>query len=67
MSTLPPTDSKQPPSVYSVMLILSMVFLLIAVIAMWVELNRWSPDYYRTSGANVTVQVIPSTVIDRIA
>lgn len=67
MSTLPPTDAKQPPSVYSVMLILSMVFLLIAVIAMWIELNRWYPDYYRTTGANVTVQVISSTAVDDIA
>lgn len=63
MSTLPPTDtSKQPPSVYTVMLILSMVFLLIAVIAMWIELNRWGPDYYRTSEARLNVQVI--TTVD---
>lgn len=30
------------------MLILSMVFLLIAVVAMFIELNRWGPDYHRT-------------------
>ncbi|MEO1529236.1 MAG: hypothetical protein AAFX06_27770 [Planctomycetota bacterium] len=49
MSTLPSSESrKQPPSVYTVMLILSMVFLLIAVVAMFIELNRWGPDYHRT-------------------
>ncbi|MEM0926499.1 MAG: hypothetical protein AAGJ83_10715 [Planctomycetota bacterium] len=58
MSTLPPSDAKQPPSVYTVMLILSMLFLLIAVIAMFVELRRWAPDYYRTIQARPTVQVL---------
>ena len=61
MSTLPSNDTgKQPPSVYTVMLVLSMVFLLIAVIAMWIELNRWAPDYFRTSTAQPNVQVITS-------
>lgn len=59
MSTLPSTDNqKQPPSVYTVMLVLSMVFLLIAVIAMWIELNRWAPDYFRTREAEPVVQVV---------
>ncbi len=59
MSTLPPTDNaKQPPSIYTVMLVLSMVFLLIAVIAMVVELRRWGPDYWRTNQARPTVQVM---------
>ncbi|MEM6474236.1 MAG: hypothetical protein AAF802_32155 [Planctomycetota bacterium] len=58
MSTLPPSDAKQPPSVYTVMLVLSMVFLLIAVIAMFVEFQRWKPDYWRTQQAKPTVQVI---------
>ena len=59
MSTLPPSDNaKQPPSVYTVMLVLSMVFLLIAVIAMFIELNRWEPDYWRTNQARPTVQVL---------
>lgn len=59
MSTLPSSDNaKQPPSVYTVMLVLSMVFLLIAVIAMFIELNRWAPDYFRTSQANPLVQVV---------
>ncbi|MCS7470993.1 hypothetical protein NZK35_30425 [Stieleria sp. ICT_E10.1] len=66
MSTLPSTEGgKQPPSVYTVMLVLSMVFLLIAVIAMWIELRRWAPDYFRTSGANPMVQVV--TDIDHVA
>ncbi|MEO1616460.1 MAG: hypothetical protein AAFV88_11460 [Planctomycetota bacterium] len=63
MSTLPPSDAKQPPSVYTVMLVLSMLFLLIAVIAMFVELRRWGPDYYRTNQAKPTVQVITSDAI----
>ena len=61
MSTLPSTeDRKQPPSVYTVMLLLSMIFMLIAVIAMWIELRRWSPDYYRTGEANPSVMVMPA-------
>ena len=62
MSTLPSGESsrKQPPSVYTVMLLLSMLFMLIAVIAMFVELNRWAPDYYRTNSANPQVMVAPT-------
>ena len=60
MSTLPSTDRKQPPSGYTVMLFLSMIFLLIAVIAMWIELNRWAPGYYRTNEANPSVMVMPA-------
>jgi len=60
VSTLPSTEisRKQPPSVYTVMLLLSMLFMLIAVIAMWVELRRYAPDYYRTNSANPQVMVI---------
>ncbi|MCO8120483.1 hypothetical protein NHH03_01945 [Stieleria sp. TO1_6] len=59
MSTLPSNEGgKQPPSVYTVMLILSMVFLLIAVISMWIELNRWAPDYFRTRQAQPQVQLL---------
>ena len=64
MSTLPSTEQpsrKQPPSVYTVMLLLSMVFMLIAVIAMWIELQRWAPEYYRTNTANPQVMVMPAT------
>lgn len=67
VSTLPSSEfgGKQPPSVYTVMLILSMVFLLIAVIAMFVEMNRWAPEFFRTSGANPVVQA--THVLDRVA
>ena len=66
MSTLPSTEGgKQPPSVYTVMLVLSMVFLLIAVIAMWIEFRRWAPDYFRTSKAKPLVQVV--TLVDDVA
>ena len=62
MSTLPSTEPsrKQPPSVYAVMLLLSMLFMLIAVIAMFVELSRWAPDYYRTGEATPQVMVMPA-------
>ena len=62
MSTLPSTESnrKQPPSVYTVMLLMSMLFMLIAVIAMFVELRRWEPDYFRTNSANPQVWVMPA-------
>lgn len=43
------------------MLLLSMLFMLIAVVAMWLELNRWAPDYYRTNTANPSVMVKPVT------
>lgn len=60
MSTQPSIDrGKQPPSVYTVMLLLAMLFMLIAVIAMVVELRRWAPDYYRTNSANPSVMVVP--------
>jgi len=42
---------KQPANVYTVMLILSVVFLLIAVIAMIIEYGRYAPDYWKTSTA----------------
>lgn len=42
---------KQPMSIYTVMLILSALFLFIAVIAMWIEARRYAPDYWQTSGA----------------
>ena len=51
MSTLPSSDRKQPTSIYTVMLIVAMVFMLIAVIAMFVELSRWGPDYWDVRSA----------------
>ncbi|MFK8113097.1 MAG: hypothetical protein AB8B91_12895 [Rubripirellula sp.] len=53
-------NRKQPPSIYTVMLLLSMVFMLIATIAMWVEINRWAPDYWSTGSAKPQVMVIPA-------
>ncbi|TWU19752.1 hypothetical protein [Allorhodopirellula heiligendammensis] len=70
MSTLPSNNppgrpTKRPPSVYTVMLLLAMLFMLIAVIAMYVELGRWSPDYYKTNTATpVTSMVLPVTSYD---
>ncbi|MDG2222091.1 MAG: hypothetical protein P8L85_11965 [Rubripirellula sp.] len=61
MSTLPSTENrKQPPSVYTVMLLVSMLFMLIAVIAMWIELNRWAPEYYRVNTAQPNAMVVPT-------
>jgi len=42
---------KQPANVYTVMLILSVLFLLIAVIAMVIEYGRYAPDYWKTTNA----------------
>ena len=59
MSTQPSIENrKQPPSIYTVMLLLSMLFMLIAVIVMFVELGRWSPDYFNTSSARPSVMVV---------
>ncbi len=57
MSTQPSSDRlrKQPANVYTVMLLLSMLFMLVAVIAMYVELNRYAPEYYKTSSATPNV------------
>ncbi len=59
MSTLPSNDlpRKQTASVYTVMLALSALFLLIAVIAMFIELGRYAPQYWNTSEARPNVQV----------
>ena len=60
MSTQLSTENrKQPQSIYSVMLLLSMIFMLIAVIAMFVEMRRWAPDYYRTNSARPNAMVVP--------
>lgn len=42
---------KQPPNVYTVVLIVSVVFLLIAVVAMVIEYRRYAPDYWQTNTA----------------
>jgi hypothetical protein len=59
VSIQPSTENrKQPPSIYTVMLLLSMLFMLIAVITMFVELQRWYPDYFNTSSARPNVMVV---------
>jgi hypothetical protein len=40
------------------MLILSTVFMLIAVIAMWIEVQRWAPDYWSTNAAKPSVMLV---------
>jgi hypothetical protein len=40
------------------MLILATIFLLIAVVAMVMEMNRWADDYWRTKQHMPTVQVV---------
>lgn len=42
---------KQPMSIYTVMLILAMFFMLAAVLAMFAELSRWYPDLWNTGAA----------------
>ncbi|TWT55096.1 hypothetical protein Pla22_27500 [Rubripirellula amarantea] len=55
MSTQLSTENrKQPPSIYTVMLFLAMIFLLIAVVAMFIELGRWYPELYNTQSAMPT-------------
>ena len=62
MSTLPSTEkkTKQPAGVYTVMLFLSMLFMLIAVIAMWIEFRKYSPENWKTQKANPSVMVMPA-------
>lgn len=57
---------KQPPNVYTVMLIVSVVFLLIAVVAMVIEYRRYAPDYWQTNTArpNASAQSV-STLVAR--
>lgn len=42
---------KQGMDIYTVMLLLSVIFMLVAVIAMVVEFRRYAPDYWKTSSA----------------
>ena len=55
----PETKTKQPASVYTVMLFLSMLFMLIAVIAMWIECRRYMPEYWNTQTAQPNAMVMP--------
>lgn len=63
MSTQPSSEArstKQPPSIYTVMLLLSMLFLLVAVIAMFIENGRWAPQFFNTQEARPQVMVVPT-------
>lgn len=42
------------------MLLLSMLFLLVAVIAMFIENGRWAPQYFNTQEARPQVLVLPT-------
>ena len=56
---------KQPANVYTVMLVMSVVFLLIAVIAMIIEYRRYAPDYWKTGNARpagASVQTVSEMV-----
>ena len=46
-------------SIYTVMLLVSMLFMAIAVFAMFMERSRYAPDYYRTNTAQPNVMVQP--------
>ncbi|TWU10068.1 hypothetical protein Pla52o_57720 [Novipirellula galeiformis] len=69
MSTLPSSEKsrKQPPSIYTVILVLAMLFMLVAVIAMVVELGRWAPDYYRTNTARPGAMLVPASPTSMLA
>ncbi|MEM9827939.1 MAG: hypothetical protein AAF958_15215 [Planctomycetota bacterium] len=61
MSTQLSNDNgKQPANIYLVLLILAAIFLTIAVSAMFIELGRWSPDYWKTNSARPQVGMILS-------
>ena len=51
-------SAKQPPSIYTVMLLLAMLFMLIACVAMYVERARWGPDFHNTNAARPQVMVV---------
>ncbi len=57
MSTQPSSDRprKQPANIYTIMLLLSMLFMLIAVIAMFIEYRRYQPDFHNTASARPNV------------
>jgi hypothetical protein len=40
---------KQNMSIYTIMLILSTIFMLIAVISMYIEFARYAPEYWTTT------------------
>lgn len=42
-------------NIYTVMLLLSVIFMLVAVIAMYVEFRRYAPDYYRVPSSMIVL------------
>jgi len=52
-------SAKPRPNIFTVSIILAMLFMLIAVIAMFIELGRWEPEYYKTNTARPLVMVHP--------
>lgn len=42
---------KQGMDIYTIMLLLSVIFMLVAVIAMYMEFRRYAPDYWKTGQA----------------
>ncbi|MFG0290773.1 MAG: hypothetical protein ACF8CQ_21545 [Rhodopirellula sp. JB044] len=66
MSTQPSSSvgpGKRPANIFTVMLLLAMLFMIIAVVAMYIELSRWAPDYYKTNTArpSTTSMVAPAS------
>ncbi|MCM2369228.1 hypothetical protein [Aporhodopirellula aestuarii] len=63
MSTQPSSNfggkpAKRPANIFTVMLLLAMLFMIIAVVAMYIELNRWAPDYYKTNTARPATSMV---------
>ena len=46
----------------TVMLLLSAIFLVIAVIAMYIEIRRWTPDLYKTNTSKPNAMI--RTLVD---
>lgn len=58
---------KNSASIYTVLLLLSMIFMLIAVIAMWIELRRYQPDLWKTNtaapGVSMAAPVVQTLIV----
>ena len=52
------TSQKQGMDIYTVLLLIAMICMLIAVIAMYIERNRYAPDFSNTNAALSAVEVI---------
>lgn len=49
--------AKPKPNLFTVSVLLAMLFMLIAVIAMFIELGRYEPEYYKTNAARPVVML----------